>query len=131
VSIKEPSGRVTQRVSLAEIEEVLPEHARAAVAFAGPDGPECVPVLVRRDGEFHIGLYPDALSTAGLPDRVVLVVDDGHYWFELRAAVWRGTVTFADEDRAAPGDDGLVWLRFRQLRVVAWDYARLREESER
>jgi len=128
---KEPSGWVTQRVSLEEIEEVLPKHARAAVAFAGPDGPECVPVLVRRDGDLQIGLYRAGLSTAGWPDRLVLVVDDGHYWFELRAAVWRGTVTFADEDgTGASGDDGLVWLRFQPLSVVAWDYARLREESE-
>jgi hypothetical protein len=132
VTRNDASGRVTQRVSLEEVEGVLPRQARAAVAFAGPDGPECVPVLVRGDGDLYIGLCPDPGSTGGLPDRVVLVVDDGRYWFELRAAVRRGTVTPVDLDRTgASGADGLVWLRFQPLRVVAWDYGRLREEPGR
>jgi hypothetical protein len=130
LTMKKHPGRVSQRVPLAEIAEVLPQHTRAAVAFAGPDGPECVPVVTRRDADLLIGLNRCALSTAALPDRVVLVVDAGHYWFELRAAVWRGTVKLADEGSTdASGDDGLVWLRLHPRRVVAWDYGRLHEES--
>jgi hypothetical protein len=102
------------------------------VAYAGPDGPECVPVVVRCDEGIRVGLDPDLLLTTGAPERVVLVVDDGAYWFELRAAVWRGTVApEGDEDRSGRSGDGLVWFRLDPLRCVAWDYGRLREEAVR
>ncbi len=132
MTTNDAAGRVTQRVRLEEVEAALLREGRAAVALVGPEGPECIPVVVRGDGDLYIGLYPDALPAAGWPDRVVLVVDDGRYWFDLRAAVWRGTVTPVDEDRAsASGADGLVWLRLQPRRVVAWDYGRLREEPGR
>jgi len=121
--------RVTQRVSFADVEDLLSRPARAAVAYAGPDGPECVPVVVRRDGGIRIGLYPDAVATTGAPERVALVTDDGAYWFELRAAVWRGTVApEGDHGNDWSGDEGLVWFRLDPLRFVAWDYGRLRED---
>lgn len=96
------------------------------MAYVGPDGPEAVPVVIRQDGDgIRIGLHPDAAFTSAAPERVVLVMDDGSYWFELRAAVWRGTVETEGDD------EGLVWLRLDPARVVAWDYGRLREESTR
>jgi hypothetical protein len=74
-------------------------------------------------------LYPDELPTAGVPDRIVLLVDDGRYWFELRAAVWRGTVRAEHEEPAgASAGDELVWFRFEPRRVAAWDYGQLRED---
>ena len=116
-------------MSLAEVEDLLSRPARAALAYAGSDGPECVPVTVRKDGGIHVGVRPDALPPTGVPERVVLVVDDGAYWFELRAAVWRGTVAAEDGDSGdRSGDERLVWLRFEPRRIAAWDYGRLREE---
>lgn len=129
MSPSDSAVRVTQRVSLTDVEDLLSAPARAAVAYAGPDGPECVPVVVRRDGGIRIGVYQDAVDTLGAPDRVVLVIDDGAYWFELRAAVWRGTVAperTGGRDRS--DDDGLVWFRLDPLRFVAWDYGQLRED---
>lgn len=124
--------RVTQRVSVADVEDLVSGSARAAIAYAGPDGPECVPVVVRRDGGIRIGVHPDAVATLGVPERVVLVIDDGAFWFELRAAVWRGTVTSEPmSGRARPDDDGLVWFRLDPRRFVAWDYGQLREDPVR
>lgn len=66
---------MTQRVPLADVEDLFSRPARAAVAWAGPAGPECVPVVAERDGGIRIGLYPGAIRATGA--RVVLVVDDG------------------------------------------------------
>jgi hypothetical protein len=110
-------------VPVADVEDLLSGPARAAVAYTGPDGLESVPVVVRRDDGLHVGLDPDAIARTDAPERVVLVVDDGAYWFELRAAVWGGTVAVEGND------EGLVWFRLDPVRFVAWDYGRLREES--
>lgn len=118
---------VTQRVSLAGVEDLVDRPARAAIACAGPDGPECFPVVVRRDGGMRIGVHPTAVPAIGDPDRVVLVIDDGAYWFELRAVVWRGSVSAAgDGDRSA--GENLVWFQLDPHRCVAWDYGQLRSE---
>lgn len=119
---------MTQRVPLAEVEDLLSRPARAAIAYVGPDGPECVPVVVRRDGTIRIGMDPDAVPATGAPERIVLVVDDGGCWFDLRAAVWRGSVTAEDGGTGRSADDGLAWFALDPVRVVAWDYGRLHEE---
>jgi hypothetical protein len=75
-----------------------------------------------------IGLSVDALPATGFPDRVVLVVDEGAYWFDLRAAVWRGTVTERTVGPVSAGDDSLVWFHFEPLHFAGWDYGRLHEE---
>jgi hypothetical protein len=113
-------------VPLADVEDLFSRPARAAVGWAGPAGPECVPVVAERDGGIRIGLYPGAIPATGA--RVVLVVDAGAYWFELRAAVWRGTVAPDDAGTGGSGDDGLVWFRLEPVRFAAWDYGRLRED---
>lgn len=115
-----PGTRVTQRVPLAGIGSLLAGSARAAVAYVGPDGPECEPVVARLDDGIRVGFLPDA-APATVPERAVLVIDDGAWWFELRAAVWRGTLA-PDGD-----DDGLVWFRLDAGRFTAWDYGQLRE----
>lgn len=121
--------RVTQRVPLVDVDDLLSRPARAAVAYVGPGGPECVPVVLRRGDGIRIGMNPDAVPAPGAPERVVLIVDDGRWWFELRAAVWRGTVAPEVDDRAGrSGGDGLVWFRLDPARVVAWDYGQLHEE---
>jgi hypothetical protein len=129
VTTDQARPRVTQRVPLADVDDLLTRPARAAVAYVGPDGPDCVPVVVRRDDGIRIGMDADAEPATGVPGRVALVVDDGRWWYELRAAVWRGTVTPESDDRTGrPGEDGLVWFRLDPARVVAWDYGCLHEE---
>ena len=61
--------RVTQRVPLADVEDLFSRPARAAVAWAGPAGPECVPVVAERDGGIRIGLYPGAIPATGAARR--------------------------------------------------------------
>jgi len=120
--------QVTQRVSLADVDDLLVRPPRAALAFAGPSGPECIPVVVRRHEGIHLGARPDAIRATGVPERVALVVDDGRHWFELRAAVWQGTIAAVDDDLdAAADEDGLIWFVLDPRRVAAWDCGRLHE----
>src|SRR5262249_60626927 len=56
-------------VSLGDVEDLLSRPARAAIAYAGPNGPECVPVVVRRDGSVRIGVHSDTVLTTGTPRR--------------------------------------------------------------
>ena len=117
---------VTQRVDPEELADLATGQARVALAWEGPSGVECVPAVLARDGH-HVAVPRDAPlgPVASLP--VTVVADDGTYWFELRAVVWRGTATVeANEDEGI--SDGPVWLRFESTRVVAWDYSRLREQ---
>jgi hypothetical protein len=116
---------VTQRVAAGELDSLVDDAARAALAIAGPAGPAIVPVLVRRDGEeLAVGIEPaNTERFIGLP--VMVLVDDGRFWFELRAIAWRGRL---DPARATSGSgDVLTWLPLRVEHVAAWDYARLHE----
>jgi hypothetical protein len=122
--------RVTQRVPLEEVETLLSGGARAAVAFAGADGPECLPVVLRRgDDGMRFGVRFEALMLGAPPTRVTLVVDDGTFWFELRAAVWRGSAV-PETTAAIDGMDvgGLRWFQLESSSVIAWDYGLLHEE---
>jgi hypothetical protein len=85
---------------------------RATITWVGTDSAvRLAPATARFDGSaWHL----DALPARAGPREVVLVVDDGMGWFELRSITVRGTVS--------PDQDGSVHAR----RVVTWDYGTLR-----
>jgi len=121
-------ARVTQRVDLSQVEDLLERAPRAAIAFLR--GARVEPVAVahlRSDGRSWVGVMPEALPREGPPDGVVLLLDDGRYWFELRAVTLRGRLVAATQP--PPGADvRLVWLEFVPDHVVAWNYGTLHEE---
>lgn len=119
-------GRITQRVDPERVAAALVEHGRAAIAFDRDGEVDALPVAVRRrDDELWIGLAPEAVPPATAFAHAALVLDDGSFWFELRAVNWRGRIR-----EAAPPEvsDDLVWLSFVPSRASAWDYATLHEE---
>jgi len=121
----EQSGRVTQRVAAEDLTHLDDDPPRAAIAFATDAGPECLPVVIRHaDGETHVGLHPASVPPDWPPARAVLLVDDGRYWFELRAIVRRGTL----EPTTGSEPSTLTWTRFAPHHEVAWDYGTLHEE---
>ena len=121
-------GRVVQRVDPVQLAGVLAPHARAAIAFDRDGAVEALPVRYRRRGEEHlVGIARDAMPEPASFARAVLVLDDGSYWFELRAVTWRGRLVPARAE--AVGDPGdLVWHAFVPIGAVAWDYGTLHEE---
>ena len=54
---------------------------------------------------------------------MVLLRDDGAYWFELRGIAVRGTARRAD---ALDAGSGLDWYAIEPGRVLAWNYAAIR-----
>jgi hypothetical protein len=89
---------------------------------------EALPVLFRRHGDqLWVGVARESAPPASSFGRAVLVLDDGHYWFELRAHTWRGRIEVAADAPFGAADD-VVWLRFVPSGAVAWDYGALREE---
>ena len=121
-------GRVVQRVDPAGLANVLAPRARAAIAFDRDGVVETLPVLYRRRGEEHfVGVARDAMAEPASFARAVLVLDDGSYWFELRAVSWRGRIEPAPAEAAGARDD-LMWLAFVPIGAIAWDYGSLHEE---
>lgn len=123
-------GRVTQRVDPLDLDDLLARPPRAAIAFVDGARIEPVPVAyAKRDGRHFVGVERGALPAAGAPERAVLLIDGGRYWFELRAVTLRGRLVAG---HAPPGEAAAerVWLELVPARAVAWEYAKLHEEAE-
>jgi hypothetical protein len=123
-------AHVTQRVAPAALDDLLERPPRAGIAFTAGGRIEVLPVAYRREaGRHRIGVERGLLPATGAPEHAVLLVDDGRYWFELRAVTLRGRL-LAAADPSGGGASDLVWLELVPERSVAWDYGRLREEGE-
>jgi hypothetical protein len=123
-------ARVTQRVDPAELDDLLERPRRAALAFSDGAAIEAIPVAYRRRGGRHwVGVAREALPPSGGPERAVLLIDDGRYWFELRAVTLRGRLVAASRPPGETSVD-LAWFEVVPEHAVAWDYARLREEAD-
>lgn len=118
---------MTQRVDVARVDDLLERPARAALAFLRAGHVEPLPVTYRRrDGRHLVGLPPGAAPPEEARGRAVLVLDDGRYWFELRAATLRGRLVPVAAPAGLPV--ALAWLELVPERIVAWDYGLLHEE---
>ena len=122
-------ARVTQRVDPDALVDLLERPARAAIAFPRGASVEPVPVAyLRSEGHDLVGLGREWLPPEGAPERAVLLLDDGRYWFELRAVTMRGRL--GPSSAPPPGSEPhFVWFEFTPDRTVAWDYGALREED--
>jgi hypothetical protein len=116
---------VTRDVDPAAVRDLVTHPPRATVAFAAGGRADLLPAKVSAAGERYLfgvaaGMAPDLAGA-----EVVLVIDDGPYWFELRGLSIRGVAT-----RVAPpaGETArLVWHAITPRRVLAWDYGAIRE----
>ena len=117
---------VTRDVEVSALRDLLDHPLRATVAFVDRGAVALLPARVRHDaGTYRFGILAD--GAANLDTReVVLVVDDGCYWFELRGVSVRG-VAVCIEAPAGGGADRLAWYAIEPRRVLAWDYAAIRE----
>jgi hypothetical protein len=121
-------GRVTQRVDPADVGDLFEHPPRAALAFDAGGGAEPVPACYRRlAGRHFVGVARGALPAGGATGRAVLLLDDGRWWFELRAVTLRGRLAPAPPPPGASPE--LDWLELGPERQVAWSYATLHEEE--
>lgn len=122
-----PGRHVTRDVEPAAVRDLLEHPPRATVAFVDHGAVDLLPVSARCSADRHLF----RVAVAGAPDlenrEVVLVIDDGQYWFELRGISVRGVAKRIDAP--APGEaDGVAWYAIEPRRILAWDYGTIREE---
>ena len=121
--------RITLNVDLVEALDLLARVPRACVAFASDEGPQTELVtVVFKDDRYLVGMPPSAASHPTIHQEVVLLVDDGFQFFDLRAIYVRGHVQplAAVEGLASDFD----WFEVQPTRTVAWDYGRIREVDD-
>ena len=121
--------RITLNVDPMEARDLLERVPRACVAFVSEDDPQAALVTVLfKDDRYLVGMPASASSHLTVHDEVVLLVDDGVQFFDLRAIYVRGHV------RPLAGEEGLAsdlfWFEVQPTRTVAWDYARIREVDD-
>ncbi len=121
--------RVTLNIDLAEVRDLLECVPRACVAFTSDEGPQVEPVTVLfKDDRYLVGMPSSAASPLTLHEEVVLIVDDGVQFFDLRAIYVRGHVR--PLGGAEGQEDDCFWFEVQPTRTVAWDYARMREVDD-
>jgi hypothetical protein len=116
--------RVIRDVDPAALSDLRDCPPRASVAFVDGGAVDVVPARARCSPD----AYQFGVSADIAPDlthrEVVLVIDDGPYWFQLRGLSVRGVA-----ERVALADaDGLAWYAIKPGRLLAWDYGTIREE---
>jgi hypothetical protein len=121
--------RITLNIDLVEARDLLERVPRACVAFAGDDGPQVEPVsLLFKDDRDLVGMPASAASHLTSDEEVVLLVDDGVLFFDLRAIYVRGHVQPPSGLEGMAGDH--FWFEIEPTRTVAWDYGRIREVDD-
>ncbi len=119
--------RVTRNIDPSSAQDLLERVPRACLCFANDDGPQAQPiVLVWHDGRYLVGLLEEADHQPDSDQEVVLLIDEGVHYFDLRALYIRGQVKLASAPPEAPAADH-TWLEVVPLKTVAWDYGSLRE----
>lgn len=117
---------VTNRIPFDEAADLV-SSARACISFVVAGRPRVEPAVVRRDGSrFLVGVAADSVVATDAGE-ASLVIDEGVYFFDLRAISVRGVPSPA----AAPVDSGLCWIELEPTKLTCWDYGRLRVTDER
>lgn len=110
--------RITRTVGLEDLRDLIEAPAHAHLAYVADGEPEAVRVASRRDGERWLVTLPPGAS---VPDgaRVVLMLDDGEFYFELRGVRVRGTLRDAGD-----GTREVV-----PEKIITWDYGSMRRRE--
>jgi len=121
--------RVTRNIKPSSAQDLLERAARACLCFASEQGPQAAPVvLVWQDGRYLAGLPLDADCQPDSGQEVVLLIDEGVHFFDLRALYIRGQVKQASAPSGTP--TGRTWFEVIPFKTVAWDYGALREVKD-
>jgi hypothetical protein len=118
--------QVTRNIDPSRARDLLERVPRACLSFASDHGPQAQSIVfVWHGGRYLAGLPEDADCQPVSGQEVVLLIDEGIYFFDLRAIYIRGQAKPAEALRGAPA--GRTWVEVVPLKTVAWDYGTLRE----
>jgi deazaflavin-dependent oxidoreductase (nitroreductase family) len=121
--------RVTRNIDPGRAQDLRERAARACLCFATNHGLQAQPVvLVWQDGRYLAGIPEQTELQPDSGEEVVLLLDEGIHFFDLRALYIRGRLEPAETPRDA--SSGHTWGEVVPLKTVAWDYGMLREVSD-
>ncbi len=121
--------QVTRNVELDAVQDLVERVPRACIVFAAASGPQSQPVaLIWRDSRYFVGLPPQTTSQPSTGQEIVLLVDEGAYYFDLRAIYIRGQAQPMEPPSAVPADH--TWFELLPSKIVAWDYGMLHEVDD-
>ncbi|MFN8530847.1 MAG: hypothetical protein U0670_19760 [Anaerolineae bacterium] len=117
---------ISRNINLDQARDLLQRVPRACMTFAGTDGPVAQPVVFEWRAERYLIGIPAAAQVPAEEQEVVLLIDEGVYFFDLRAIYVRGQI-----HRAQAGADTIhQWFELTPLKIVAWDYGTLHEVND-
>lgn len=117
---------VTRNIDPNAAHDLLERVPRACIAFATEEGPRAQPVLLNwYDSQFRIGFPVSATPYPKAGQEVVLLVDEGVYYFDLRAVYVRGTSQSVQPPSEMPSEH--VWFEIVPSKTIAWDYGTMHE----
>ncbi len=120
--------RISRNITFDQAHDLLERGARACLAFAGEHGAMAQPVTVLwRDECYFVGIPQNAAQTPAESAEVVLLIDEGIHFFDLRALYVRGHIHPVDPPPQARL--GFKWFALTPSKTVAWDYGTLHEEG--
>ena len=120
--------RVTQRINPEDAGDLLERVPRAHLAFVRGGRLQAAPVIFRfHQSHYWIGLARNMRALQEQSD-VALTIDEGCYWFELRAVCVRGVVKSTNQPFNGAAAN-LEWFELLPRSVTAWDYGTLHEEE--
>ncbi len=120
--------QVTRDIDPAAVRDLLERVPRARIAFASEHGAQAEPVvLVYQEGHYLAGIRRSASYLPSPGEEAVLLVDEGVYYFDLRAIYIRGRVQLSEAPAGATEDR--AWYEIEAVKTIAWDYGSMREVS--
>lgn len=112
---------VTRDVALDAVRDLLLQPRRASVTVLDGESVAILPVRLRFVDDRPLVRVPaDGPDLSGRD--VVVLTDDGPWWFQLRGVSFRGIATRHEEE------GGFVWWAVAPRRTLSWDYGAVREE---
>jgi hypothetical protein len=120
--------KVTRDIDPSSAQDLLERVPRACLSYAGEHGPRALPAgLVWQEGRYLVRISEKGELLPNPGQEAVLLVDEGIYYFELRAIYIRGNLQPVE---APPGGQmGGTWYELIPVKTVAWDYGKMREEG--
>ena len=121
--------RITRDIDPSDARDLLERVPRACVGFAGDDGPIAEPVTFALIKERYLtGFTAEASQHPVAGEEVVLLLDEGLHFFDLRAIYIRGRAEPIDAPEGGP--DRCAWFAVEPTKMVAWDYGRMRNAED-
>jgi hypothetical protein len=121
--------QVSRDIDPKEAQDLLERVPRACLSYVNENGVQLQPVgLQQHDGRYLVCISGENSRQPVSGQEVVLLIDEGVYYYELRAIYIRGQLHITETPPGVAA--GQMWFELNPLKIVAWDYGMLREVQD-